>query len=1169
MNEDYLKGLHEYLGIKDDYNTWVNAVKDNDKYLAGLHDYLKIKDDVNTWKSKVWGSKSVGSTWSIQDLTLQKLQAEKSPLYREGEDLRKIKAIRYANNAINTKIQADRVNYTKKPTSSNSVISAMGELPSDRVSYSSFEKEKMIGFRERESRDKAAKEVFNSMPDFLDVATPEDIELAKYGEDYVKSRNKEAGILAIKQAKNQKEYDKILAADNIILDDNINLAELSARNTLKNLVNFVSPTAPIIDAQVMQEFALQDKQEAAAYDRYMINRESAKIGEYLEYVGNEVDNREAQVRGDLHQKGWDWDQYKELVTKLNKGEKLPEENIQQVAIIQNYLKSSDIFKKFNDLNTKMIGVYDEFNALPVTYKQGAIVNKLERQVADKFTKDYASMDGALQAVSFVNNTFIGGIERNFIRRPISTVVGLAALAGMDSAIAQEIELAGESQQGTFGRKASRFMRPTHEKVGEIFIKGNKYEVGFDERRKMTDIYDINGDAQNLEKLFGKEEYQQDLEDALASQNVYDNAKWDINWKAIGSTVLDTSIDVGATFLGTVGFAKALQGAAALSEISGLTNAANVFTKLSKSERLLEFVPMYAQYYGEGVLNGIRSGKMTVQDAALMSVLSTAAEAGSEALPFPMIGKLATGGKKATSKLIAGVTDGNFMAALSKLPTRYARTQALGGFVALLLYETGEEVAIEYATPMLNQLANTLLDAKFENLDLPTARDLRDLSIITMGATIIPGAMRSMQIYDYFKSDDFVKHSLFKALDPKNKELTDAFLKEMVGSNKLTQPEVDNFNNLRNKLSESYAALIDQGANNKEANSLREDIIGLEAFITMEKSKLGTNELLNEGVQKKIDAAQKELEVKIQKLKDTEKIPSEDVQSEGLPDIATNQDNKGKSGDIMGEDNISLAQSTQQTDIEKRRKETEGKIKRKDLFSDGGVFANELGGSGINSVPTNHRQINDIEFVEFSNPNTGIVDVIMTGTSDSDFVGYYRLYENGKPTNKWSSKFENKSRNKENFKTMIRGVQEMLPQGHEYTEKTSISTDGLRVWAQQLSRDYELQYDNNGDLITNTVAINGGAIVNELGINVNQDNFDNISVTNKEQFESVKKALLPYLQKFGLNENNIYWINGTVEIDLPVLKSNKINAKYEAERKALEQTKPIKDDTNNTISDAVT
>ena len=244
------------------------------------------------------------------------------------------------------------------------------------------------------------------------------------------------------------------------------------------------------------------------------------------------------------------------------------------------------------------------------------------------------------------------------------------------------------------------------------------------------------------------------------------------------------------------------------------------------------------------------------------------------------------------------------------------------------------------------------------------------------------------------------------------------------------------------------------------------------------------------------------------------------------------------------------------DVDAKRTETEAKIKRKDLFSDGVSFANQLGGSGVNSVPTNHSERNGIEFVQFSNPNTGVVDVVMSGTSDSDFVGYYRIYENGKPTDKWSSKFENKSRNKENFKTMIGGVQSMLPKGHQYTETTSISTDGLRVWEQQLSRGYELQTDNNGNIVTNEVAINGDAINNELGIEVNQGNFDNISVTTNQQFESVKKALLPYLQKFGLNDSNIRNVNGTVEIDLPVLRKTTKQTEVQQQANATEEIKPI-------------
>jgi hypothetical protein len=143
------------------------------------------------------------------------------------------------------------------------------------------------------------------------------------------------------------------------------------------------------------------------------------------------------------------------------------------------------------------------------------------------------------------------------------------------------------------------------------------------------------------------------------------------------------------------------------------------------------------------------------------------------------------------------------------------------------------------------------------------------------------------------------------------------------------------------------------------------------------------------------------------------------------------------------------------DIESKRIETEGKIKNKNLFlaevdengnkvidKETGEASKSVGEiisqSDVAPVPTSVKEVNGIEFVEFSNPKTGDVDVIVTGKNDGSYVGYYRLYdENGKPTNKWSSKFENPSRNKEDFKTMIGGVQEMLPQGHEYTEKNSL------------------------------------------------------------------------------------------------------------------------------------
>ena len=70
MNEEYLRGLHGHLGVDDDYDTWVNAVKDNGEYLQGLHGHLGVDDDYDTWKNSVFGggvTTKMGSTEDVQN----------------------------------------------------------------------------------------------------------------------------------------------------------------------------------------------------------------------------------------------------------------------------------------------------------------------------------------------------------------------------------------------------------------------------------------------------------------------------------------------------------------------------------------------------------------------------------------------------------------------------------------------------------------------------------------------------------------------------------------------------------------------------------------------------------------------------------------------------------------------------------------------------------------------------------------------------------------------------------------------------------------------------------------------------------------------------------------------------------------------------------------------
>jgi len=221
--------------------------------------------------------------------------------------------------------------------------------------------------------------------------------------------------------------------------------------------------------------------------------------------------------------------------------------------------------------------------------------------------------------------------------------------------------------------------------------------------------------------------------------------------------------------------------------------------------------------------------------------------------------------------------------------------------------------------------------------------------------------------------------------------------------------------------------------------------------------------------------------------------------------------------------------------------------RKDLFPDTIAFANDISfGNVLSLLPdskiSSYREVNGVGIAEYINPKTGLVDVIMTGTSDNDFVGYIRIYEkklvNGSttvvPTNRWTSKMENKSGNKDNFKTMLAEVQKSLPAEHEYTEKTNISLDGLRIFANNLKRGYEILTDDSGNIITSTVTLNA-ATLDALRSATTEDEVNDLyepkTGLTREDFDKIKEQVSKLLPEAILRFNTS---NGSVIINLPVL-----------------------------------
>jgi hypothetical protein len=185
----------------------------------------------------------------------------------------------------------------------------------------------------------------------------------------------------------------------------------------------------------------------------------------------------------------------------------------------------------------------------------------------------------------------------------------------------------------------------------------------------------------------------------------------------------------------------------------------------------------------------------------------------------------------------------------------------------------------------------------------------------------------------------------------------------------------------------------------------------------------------------------------------------------------------------------------------------------------------------------------IGFAEYTNPDTGTVDIYLSAFSDNDFIAYIRAYENGKPTNRFTSKLERRTDRKGATKLMVSELQKMLPAGHEFAEDISVSTDGIKFFANQLKQGYEVLKDKNGKIVTTRVAINGESKVNDLGVTIPEaDNFDSVPLTNKKDFEKVKAILTERLKEFGITDANISWSSTggamTAIFDFPVLVKSK-------------------------------
>lgn len=138
-------------------------------------------------------------------------------------------------------------------------------------------------------------------------------------------------------------------------------------------------------------------------------------------------------------------------------------------------------------------------------------------------------------------------------------------------------------------------------------------------------------------------------------------------------------------------------------------------------------------------------------------------------------------------------------------------------------------------------------------------------------------------------------------------------------------------------------------------------------------------------------------------------------------------------------------------------------------------------------------------------------LILTAQDDHTYIGLFR--EPG--SDRWSVKMENASGTRD-YKKLIAAAIDKLPSGNMIQERTSISIDGLRVFAQQLKHGFK-PYEVAGKVETYTVVLNGADKNNIFNMS-ESDRASMMPVSAQgKNIDEIKAILTPYLKNLGITD----------------------------------------------------
>ena len=442
----------------------------------------------------------------------------------------------------------------------------------------------------------------------------------------------------------------------------------------------------------------------------------------------------------------------DVVGRLQNGEDVKDEDLQKAYEAQQALEQlpEDIKSLIDGIGKGTEQLQRDQKVFEQQYPELQLIRGLNERIQMQLDRAASLQDAAMpRAMGYSMKdmisvmTVLRGFAEVIPRGAEELASTYNALSGIwsDDAKARLIRRAHRDvMPGTY-RDTTKEMRPPMERTAFMDDgTGRIYEIGFDDRGNVTNIYT----GQGYQARLMDDKYQQLISKA-EDINLFETSKSRINGSSMFNNTVDGISDLAVTYL--------------------LARGVGSFGKMGKvgqflagsgpvSSRVREALPILFQYTGRIAEEGIRQG-LSPEAAITYGGFGSAAEAMIEgAVPF--LGKVTGSRKMALRNTLKNIlADPSELKKLKK--GQFMETAVLG-----TLGESGEEVAAAAMQPITNKAINELFNTKLD-INQPTIEEYVSSAALGMFVAGLPGVIGGLANSTRVGTDAFMKESIFNAV----------------------------------------------------------------------------------------------------------------------------------------------------------------------------------------------------------------------------------------------------------------------------------------------------------------------------------------------------------------------------------------------------------------------